>query len=66
GGALETIVEGVTGEYFDEPNAQSLAEALRRFDASRYDARRLRAHAEAFAPERFIERLRSIVERARR
>ncbi|MHB1798424.1 MAG: glycosyltransferase [Vulcanimicrobiaceae bacterium] len=66
GGALETIVEGVTGEYFDEPNAQSLAEALRRFDASRYDARRLRAHAESFAPERFIERLRSIVERARR
>ncbi len=66
GGALETIVEGVTGEYFDEPNAQSLADALRSFDARRYVARRLRAHAESFAPGRFIERLRNIVERARR
>ena len=41
GGALETIVEGTTGEFFDEPSAESLARALRAFDASRYDA----AHA---------------------
>lgn len=65
GGALETIVEHETGEYFDEPTAESLAIALRGFDATRYDARRLRAHAERFAPERFIERLRTLVEETR-
>ncbi len=65
GGALETIVEGTTGEFFDEPSAESLARALRDFDAPRYDARTLRAHAEAFAPERFIGRLRTIVDRVR-
>jgi glycosyltransferase involved in cell wall biosynthesis len=65
GGALETIVEGATGMFFDEPSADSLTEALRRFDASRFDAARLRAHAETFSPARFIERLRSIVERVR-
>lgn len=65
GGALETIVEGTTGEFFDEPSPASLARAFRAFDASRYDARALRAHAEAFAPDRFIQRLRAIVDRVR-
>jgi glycosyltransferase involved in cell wall biosynthesis len=65
GGALETIVEGVTGEFFDSPSADSLAQVLRSFDERRYDARGLRAHAEAFAPQKFIERLRAIVEQTR-
>jgi len=65
GGALETIVEGTTGEFFDEAAPESLAAALRAFDPARFEPARLRAHAEAFAPERFVERLRSIVERVR-
>lgn len=65
GGALETIVEGETGEFFDAPSPESLAAALRSFDDSRYDAARLRAHAETFAPEGFIARLRKIVDDAR-
>ncbi|HEX4013387.1 MAG TPA: glycosyltransferase [Candidatus Cybelea sp.] len=63
GGALETIVDGETGSFFDEPNAQSLAASLRAFDASRFPARRLREHAQSFAPERFIARLQAIVQR---
>lgn len=65
GGALETIVEGTTGAFFDEASPESLAAVLREFDASRYVAEALRQHAERFAPERFIERLRAIVERVR-
>jgi len=65
GGALETIVEGETGEYFDEHTPQSLAAVLRSFDERRYDVKRLREHAEHFAPSRFIERLRAIVEQTR-
>lgn len=65
GGALETIVEGKTGEFFDDPSAESLARAMGEFDASRFDAAQLRAHAESFGPGRFIERLRAIVERVR-
>ena len=63
GGALETIVEGETGVFFDEPAAESLAAAIRAFDASRFDPQRLRAHAEQFSPAQFIDRLRAIVER---
>jgi glycosyltransferase involved in cell wall biosynthesis len=66
GGARETIVQGETGAFFDEPSAESLASVLRTFDASRFDSQRLRAHAEQFAPEHFIDRLRAIVERVYR
>ena len=62
GGALETVIEGVTGTFFDEPSPQALADAIARFDPSAYDPLRLRAHAEGFSPSRFIERLRAIVD----
>jgi glycosyltransferase involved in cell wall biosynthesis len=63
GGALETIVEGETGAFFDDPAPESLAAAIRDFDASKFDAQRLRAHAERFSPAQFIDKLRAIVER---
>jgi glycosyltransferase involved in cell wall biosynthesis len=61
GGALETIIEGETGTFFSQQDATSLAAALRDFDPARYVPMRLRAHAERFAPPRFIDRLRTIV-----
>ncbi len=64
GGALETIVEGETGAFFREATAASLAQALRAFDPARYAPARLRAHAEQFAPARFVERLAAIVDGA--
>ncbi|MBV8066665.1 MAG: glycosyltransferase [Candidatus Eremiobacteraeota bacterium] len=63
GGALETMVEGETGSFFDDATPESLAGAIRSFDASRFDAQRLHAHAERFSPAQFIEKLRAIVER---
>jgi glycosyltransferase involved in cell wall biosynthesis len=65
GGALETIVEGQTGLFFDQATPESLASVLRDFDDSRFDPQRLRAHAETFSPAQFIERLREIVARVR-
>lgn len=65
GGALETIAEDVTGEFFDDPTPESLARALENFDERRYDPHRLREHAQQFSPQRFIEQLRAIVEQTR-
>jgi glycosyltransferase involved in cell wall biosynthesis len=62
GGALETVLEGETGTFFDQPNAMSLAQVLQTFDPSRFDPQRLRSHAERFAPARFVGELRRIVE----
>jgi glycosyltransferase involved in cell wall biosynthesis len=65
GGALETIVEGQTGRDLDDAAPESLARAMREFDPGVYDPGVLRVHAESFAPARFIERLRAIVDRVR-
>lgn len=65
GGALETIIEGETGAFFDDATPASLAAVLRTFDSRVYAADRLRAHAETFAPDRFIARLRAIIDEVR-
>lgn len=65
GGALETIVEGATGAFFDAPDDAALAAAIAVFDRTRFSPQLLRAHAETFAPARFVERLRDAVARAR-
>ncbi len=65
GGALETIKEHITGRYFDEPHPESLASILRTFRHTDFDPQVLRAHAMEFAPERFTERLHSIIARVR-
>lgn len=64
GGALETI-DARTGAFFSEASDASLATAIAAFDAARYDPAALRAHAETFAPPRFIERLRALVDQTR-
>jgi glycosyltransferase involved in cell wall biosynthesis len=62
GGALETIVEGVTGAFFREPTAQSLAAMVRAFDDAKYDALTMRRHAEKFGTQVFREKLSRLIE----
>ena len=52
GGALETVREGDTGLFFDEPTPESLASAIARLDTMSFDPRLARAHAERFSAER--------------
>lgn len=65
GGACETVVEGVTGEFFEERSPESLARVLKRFDERAYDRQALRAHAQRYTPEAFTARLRQLVEETR-
>ncbi len=53
GGALDTVADGQTGAFFDEQSAESLMEALRRFDAKRFAPAACRANAECFRLDRF-------------
>ena len=48
GGAVETVVEGKTGMFFDQPNALSLSEAIEQFESMHWSQILLRRHAEAF------------------
>jgi glycosyltransferase involved in cell wall biosynthesis len=64
GGALETIVDGQTGLFFDEPTVDSLAEVLASFPRSGWDGRAIRANAERFDNSVFKRQLASFVDRA--
>ncbi len=64
GGCLETIVEGVTGEFFNEPTTDSLIEAVDRLikNEKSYSAEKIRKHAEQFSKERFKTEILKLVE----
>jgi glycosyltransferase involved in cell wall biosynthesis len=57
GGALETVIPGVTGEFFRSQTPESLTEALRGFDDALYDPLVLRSHAEKYSRAVFKKRL---------
>jgi glycosyltransferase involved in cell wall biosynthesis len=61
GGALETVVDGVTGLFFREPTVSSLSDALRRLEDVRFDPATLRTRAATFSKEIFQRRIRSAV-----
>lgn len=55
GGAMETIEEGVTGEFFDAQTPEVLADGVRRLMLNRnsYDKEKIKSHASQFSKERF-------------
>jgi glycosyltransferase involved in cell wall biosynthesis len=64
GGALDTVVPGVTGEFFGELSVESLVDVLRRFDDSRYSSAAIRDHALKFDRAVFDREIKAFVERA--
>jgi glycosyltransferase involved in cell wall biosynthesis len=63
GGFLDTVVEGVTGVFFEPAVPDTIRHALRDCSSRSWDQAALRAHADAFSEQRFCARLREIVER---
>jgi glycosyltransferase involved in cell wall biosynthesis len=53
GGALETMVDGKTGVFFEEQNWPSLAEAILDFNKMNFDHDFIKNHAQSFSKERF-------------
>jgi glycosyltransferase involved in cell wall biosynthesis len=62
GGALDSVVEGVTGTFFHEQTPASLVDAVRRFDGAAFDPMAIRAHAERFDVSVFKSRLHTFIE----
>lgn len=65
GGALETIVPGITGEFFSEHSASSLKAAVAKFNPTRYTSSRIAAHAAKFSKAHFKKNFTALVERNR-
>ncbi|MBI4281319.1 glycosyltransferase [Candidatus Uhrbacteria bacterium] len=64
GGALETVVPGVTGTFFEEQTWESLADTVLHFNPLAYDAKKIRAHAEQFDVQKFQAQVKGFVENA--
>jgi glycosyltransferase involved in cell wall biosynthesis len=63
GGAAETILDGITGTFFDHQDPSHLARAIERFEQQEWSARVLRRHAEGFSIEIFQSRFREFLAR---
>jgi glycosyltransferase involved in cell wall biosynthesis len=57
GGALDTVIPGLTGTYFDVADVTSLIDAVRSFDVQSIDPMACRRNAERFAAARFREQI---------
>lgn len=62
GGATETVVEGLSGEFFDEQSWEELADHLIRFNETKYDAHKIKAHAETFGKDVFVKKMKQKVD----
>ena len=53
GGARETVIEGTTGTFFDEPTHSAIIAAMERFERSAFDPSACREHVRRFGTARF-------------
>ena len=64
GGALDTVVEGQTGTFFDRQSVESLAAAVLQFERqeARFDPQAIRQHARRFGRNVFRTRLKTYID----
>lgn len=66
GGALDSVIEGTTGLFFDEQTPDSLAAVVRHFEETRnfFDSQVIRDHAHTFDRGTFLKRFEAAVTEA--
>ncbi len=64
GGAAETVLNGVTGTFFEVQCWEDVGNAVLRFDPGSFDPRKIRQHAETFGKPRFLEQMKERLDRA--
>jgi glycosyltransferase involved in cell wall biosynthesis len=62
GGFLDTVEEGVTGVYFDQPEPAEIADALDRFEATSFDPDKIHRHTDQFTEAGFAQALYTAVD----
>ena len=63
GGAFETVIEGVTGEFFDDPIPEAIADGIRRLNEnySNYSPLVIQKWSEKFSQDRFKKEMLKLV-----
>lgn len=61
GGALDYVIPGKTGEFFEKQTSEALAETLKNFDPNKYNPSIISAHAEQFSVKVFQKNIADFV-----
>jgi glycosyltransferase involved in cell wall biosynthesis len=61
GGALDYVVDGKTGVFFDKQDVPSLTKALRQFAGHTFNRGAIRAQAQNFSPEHFKQAMHAFI-----
>lgn len=62
GGALDYIVPGKTGEFFEPQTAEALVGALEKFDTKKYEPAAITKFAEQFSADNFSHKIKDFLE----
>jgi len=63
GGALETVIPGVTGEFIEEQIWEDIVGEIIRFNPEKYNPEKIREHAKKFDTDIFKKKIREYVEK---
>lgn len=63
GGSLDTMIDGKTGNFFEDQTVESLNQAIERFEKMKFDFHFIRKHAEEFDVEIFKQKIKSYIEK---
>ena len=63
GGVLDTVVEGESGIFFDEPTVPSLVRALEQVESRQWDRAAIRTRAAEFSRARFLQQFGDEIEK---
>lgn len=61
GGAKETVIDGKTGVFFDKQSAESLKDAVNRFNSMKFDPDEIRRNALLFSKDEFKRKFKESV-----
>lgn len=67
GGALETVIDGKTGVFFEEQEVKSVIEAVKKFETlskdNVFNSKEISSHAQTFSTERFCVQIKEEIEK---
>jgi glycosyltransferase involved in cell wall biosynthesis len=61
GGVQETVIEGITGLFFDELSVESLKRTIKEFEKQKFNAHDISKRAEEFSENMFQEKIKKLV-----
>ena len=65
GGAKETVIPNLSGEFFNEQTVKSLKDAILDFDHTKYDPIKIRDYAKKFNKDRFKKEILDFIEKTK-